>query len=405
MKSIQTDVCIIGGGPAGLTLALELVKKNLRVIVVEQAKHYDRSFRGESLSPDSVYILDYLEILDKLEQKGFISTNNLEIVENEEKVLDINFHNFKYKYKYPIDLPQPVLLGALLEKAANYVEFQIFRGALCNDLITKEGKILGVHCQTEEGKLEIYANLVVGADGRFSRVRDLAKLPYQKIPLNRDVLWFRLPLPRQWKNSTCRVKIMRDRHALFLPTYPDTVRVGFNIPKGGLKAVKKQGIKYLHEMIGELEPDIAESTRENIKTWEDTSFLEIFTTIVSVWYRPGLVLIGDAAHTLSPILGQGVNHAIIDAITLAPIVEKCLKDNPNNIVGVESLQKFQKSREKDIETVRNIQLRQEKVFSFQSDLMTFLRRTIYRILNKNFWMQRIIWQKICYEQQVRKLVK
>ena len=84
MKSIQTDVCIIGGGPAGLTLALELVKKNLRVIVVEQAKHYDRSFRGESLSPDSVYILDYLEILDKLEQKGFISTNNLEIVENED---------------------------------------------------------------------------------------------------------------------------------------------------------------------------------------------------------------------------------------------------------------------------------------------------------------------------------
>jgi 2-polyprenyl-6-methoxyphenol hydroxylase-like FAD-dependent oxidoreductase len=405
MKSIQTDVCIIGGGPAGLTLALELVKKNLRVIVVEQTKHYNRSFRGESLSPDSVYILNYLGVLDKLEKQEFICTNNLEVVENGKKVLNINFHNFNHEYKYPIDLPQPVLFGILLEKASHYEEFQMFRGALCNDLIKKEGKIIGVQCQTQEGKLDIYANLIVGADGRFSRVRDLAKLEYQKIPLDRDFLWFRLPLPPQWKNSTWRVKIVRDRHALFLPTYPDEVRVGFNIPKGGLQTVKKQGIEYLHKMIGELEPDIAQSARENIKTWEDTSCLEIFTTIVPTWYCPGLVLIGDAAHTLSPVLGQGVNHAIIDAITLAPIVEMCLKDKPNTIVGIESLQKFQKIREKDIEIVRNIQLRQEKVFGLKSDITTFIRRTIYRIINKNHWLQKIIWQKICYEQQVRKLVK
>jgi 2-polyprenyl-6-methoxyphenol hydroxylase-like FAD-dependent oxidoreductase len=403
--SIKTDVCIVGGGPAGLTLALELVKRNLDVVVIEQSKEYNRTFRGESVSPDSVCILDNLGILKKIQQHGLITTQNLEVIENNKKILDVDFKDFKYDYNYPIDLPQPVLLEALVKEASRYKGFQIWRGTICNELIKAENTITGIKCKTPEGIINISAHLTVGADGRFSRVRELAECDYQKIPLKRDFMWFKLPLPLHWNESTYRVKIVGGHHALFIPTYPKMLRVGFNIPKGSLQEVKKQGIQYLHEMVAELEPDIANSVKENVKSWSDTSVLEIFTTVVPKWYRDGLVLIGDAAHTLSPVLAQGVNHAIIDAVTLAPIVAKTLKQKPDALVSEQALKEFQALRENDIKLVRSMQLRQEKIFSASSHLMTFLRRTVYRIINANNFLKSKIWTQVYYRTHLRSLKK
>jgi 2-polyprenyl-6-methoxyphenol hydroxylase-like FAD-dependent oxidoreductase len=397
-NQINTDVCIIGGGPAGLTLALELVRKNLRVVVLEQSPHYHRSFRGEFISPDSVCLLDQIGILDKIREHELIYTQTFEVVENNHKVLDVDFNDFKYDYKFPINVPQPLLLEALLAELSQYESFKGFLGTQCNELISKGDAIVGAKCRTSEGVLEIHAGLTVGADGRYSRARELSKLQYQTIPLERDGIWFKLPLPPQWQKSTCRVRILRDHHALLLPTYPNMLRVGFNIPKGSLQKVKQKGIEYLYEIVAELEPDILPDVKEHIKSWADTSMLDIFTTIVPTWYKEGFVLIGDAAHTLTPILGQGVNHAIIDAITLAPIVSEALKENPSNPVKAQVLQKFQNLREQDIERVRGMQLRQEKIFAASSNLTTFLRRTAYRLINVTS-LKRLIWTQVYYQHQ------
>src|SRR5206468_8409214 len=126
-------------------------------------------------------------------------------------------------------------------------------------------------------------------------------------------VWMKLPLPREWDPETYRIRINGDRHGLFIPTYPDLLRVGFNIPKGGLKELRQQGIAALYARLDELAPELTEAARAAITGWSDTSLLDIFTSIVPQWSRPGLALIGDAAHTLSPILGQGVNHALMDA--------------------------------------------------------------------------------------------
>lgn len=398
-NQIKTNVCIVGGGPAGLTLALELVKRDLDVFVIEQSTKYNRTFRGESVSPDSVYILKKLGIMEKLREHELIYTRKFELIENNEKVLEVNFDDFQYDCNCPIDLPQPILLQALLEEASRYTNFHILRGTSFTKLISQGNTIVGVECRSKSETIIVKANLTVGADGRYSRVRDSAQIEHIKIPLGRDVLWFKLPLPRHWRNSYSRVKIVRDRHALMLPTYPNMLRVGFNIPKGGLQEVKRKGIEYLHQIVAELEPDLTSSVKENIKSWSDTSVLDIFTTIVPKWYQNGLVLIGDAAHTLSPILGQGVNHAIIDAITLAPIVEKALQQMPNASVSATALAKFQALREKDIKSVRSMQLRQEKIFGVSSNLMTFLRRIIYKIINATNLLKSRIWTQVYYKYQ------
>jgi 2-polyprenyl-6-methoxyphenol hydroxylase-like FAD-dependent oxidoreductase len=401
-RTISTDVCIVGGGPAGLTLALELVRRNVRVIVLEQAKKYVRSFRGESISPDSVYILDKLGIMDTLNQHGVLYTKQLELFENNNRVLHLDLINFKYDHKYPIDVPQPILLEALIAKASDYEGFQILRGANCTELLEDGGAIVGVKCKTDEEELTINARLTVGSDGRYSKTRDMAKCKYTKRMLDRDFMWFKVPIPEHWKDKlSYRVKIDRDSHAVVIPSYPNLLRVGFNIPKGGIQKIKVQGIEYLHQKIAQMEPELEAGAKESIKSWSDTTVLDIFMTVVSQWYREGFVLIGDAAHTLSPVLGQGVNHAIFDAVVLAPIVEKALSENPDSPVKASILQKFQAIREKDLKPIRNMQLRQEKMLTLSNKIAVFLRQTFYKLFNSSGWLKEKLWQPVYYKHQAR----
>ncbi|WP_392534420.1 FAD-dependent oxidoreductase [Nostoc sp. C117] len=404
MRTIDTDVCIVGGGPSGLTLALELVRRNLNVVVLEQAKAYTRSFRGESISPDSVYILDKLGIMEGLGEHDVLYTRQLELFENNQRVLHINLSDFKYDFKYPIDVPQPVMLEALIQKASQYEGFTILRGANCTELIENGEAIVGVKCKTEEEQLIINAHLTVGSDGRYSKTRDMAKCKYVKRMLERDFMWFKVPIPEHWKQKlSYRVKIDRDSHAVVIPSYPNLLRVGFNIPKGGIQKIKAQGIQYLHEKIAQIEPDLAEGAKKSITSWSDTTILDIFMTVVPQWYREGFVLIGDAAHTLSPILGQGVNHAIFDAVTLAPFVAKALTENPGSPVKASVLKEFQAIREKDLRPIRNMQLRQEKMLTLSTNLTVSLRTIFYRLFNSSGWLKAKMWQPVYYKHQARDL--
>ncbi|MGI3203470.1 FAD-dependent monooxygenase [Streptomyces sp. GLT-R25] len=172
--------------------------------------------------------------------------------------------------------------------------------------MTHDGTVTGVRVRTAEGEREIRATLTVAADGRFSKVREMSSLAYRTVPLERDVIWLKLPFPYgDWDDRTYRVRIRGDQHGLFIPTRPDSVRVGFNIPKGGLKEMRAQGLPRLYERLDALAPELSGAVREQVRSWSDTSMLDIFTTVVPRWSAPGIVLVGDAAHTLTPILWAG----------------------------------------------------------------------------------------------------
>ncbi|GGL05787.1 FAD-dependent oxidoreductase [Streptomyces flaveus] len=396
--AVHAQVCVVGGGPAGLTLALELARRSVSVVVVEQSARFDRSFRGESISPDSVWLLERMGILQGLREQT-LETHRLEISDQGRTVLRADFSQYDQPCPYPMELPQPPLLEALAKEGGTLPGFRLLRRSAAVALLRDGARVTGVRCKGPDGEFEISAALTVGADGRFSKIREMSGLSYERKPLERDFVWFKVPRPPVWDGHTYRVRIRGARHGLFIPTVPDLVRVGFNIPKGGLKELRAQGVAALHARMDELAPEISAEVRASVTKWSDTSMLDIFTTVVPRWSRPGLVLVGDAAHTLTPVLGQGVNHAITDAAVLARLVSAALAGG-NGTAGLSgATQRYQREREASVARARALQLRQERAFALSGPVPVRLRRAVYRLVDSSGPLKRRLLSGIYYPLQ------
>ncbi|MBJ6352991.1 MULTISPECIES: FAD-dependent monooxygenase [unclassified Acinetobacter] len=397
---MKTDICIIGAGPAGLVLALQLAKAGVKLSILESSTSYNRSFRGESMQPDTVSIFDELEILDELTEHGYLETHALEVTEFGKKLLNINYTNAPYKYKYVMDIPQPVLLNALLSRLRKFENCTILRGATCTDLIWDNQRVSGVKYRTKDQAEtnSIEAKLVIGADGRYSKIRKLSGLDFVKKNTERDVLWFKIPIPDKQKNNTARIIVDGSKHLILLPTFPHYYRAGVNISKGSYNNLRKKDISAFYNLIESIDMQIGFSAREYISSWQDVHLLDIFTIQVKKWFKDGILLIGDAAHTVTPLLGQGVNLSIQDAMELAPILITASK--MQNIENID-FSNFQKNRQKEIDFVLNLQLRQEKLLCANSPVHQLIRRTSYRLINNFTFIQKRISNRIAYKRQIQ----
>lgn len=262
----------------------------------------------------------------------------------------------------------------------------------------EEGAVKGIVANQNGEKISIQASLVVAADGRYGKVRKLANLPAKVTPLSRDILWFMVDKPKDW-GDVAKVSMEKDQHIIALPTYPNSLRLGLNIPSGHYKKIREHDISYLHNLVARIEPSLAESVKQEIKEWSDTTLLDIFTLQAPKWTLDGLVLIGDAVHTLTPVLGQGVNQAIKDAVMLAPIVEQAVRQNKDKTIPEAVFKDFVRQRKEEVNFVHEFQVRQEKMLSKASFLQTAIRRTFYRFINRSAKVQQRLWGRLLYQYQ------
>jgi 2-polyprenyl-6-methoxyphenol hydroxylase-like FAD-dependent oxidoreductase len=393
--AVEADVCVVGGGPAGLALALGLVRLGLRTAVLERAPGARREFRGESLSPDGVWRLDRLGVLDHVRDRA-LTVRRLEVADAGRAVLSLDFAEFPYRHRHPLELAQTALLSALAGAAAAHPGYLPLQHWQATGLLHDGGRITGVRVSTPDGEREVRARLTAAADGRHSTVRRLSGLQAEVTPLQRDVVWLRLP--QVWADPAYRVRIRGDRHALLLPDSGGTVRVGFNIPKGGLRELRSGGVDALLARLDELAPELAEVSRKQIRDWSDTELLDIFSTAVPRWWLPGLVLLGDAAHTLSPVLGQGVHHALADAAALAPLAAEVLHEGDPVLLD-RALAVYQRRRQPRVARSRALQLRQERIFSWAGAPAAALRRTVYRALDASGPLRRRVLEPAYFADQ------
>ncbi len=377
----ETDVLVVGSGPGGALMANLLARRGVNVLLAEKGTDIERNFRGETIAARSVLTLRELGFGDSLAQHGFVELEGISFWEKGRSIMSMDYRKFPID-ALPIDIPQPAMIGAFNQASSAYKHFKLLMGYQFTTLIEEAGKVKGAWLEGADGKvLEVRARLVIAADGRFSAVRKASSLKAKITPMERDFVWFKLPRPVGWAHES-QLVVKKDRHLVILPTFPDLLRIGYNLPKKGFGEARKQGIASFRESICDLDPRLTTLVNEHIKTWNDTSFLEIFTAEVDQWSRDGLLLIGDASHTATPILGQGVNLALQDTIYFAPVIAAALKNSTGPILA-SALEPTAQIRRKHKAMVTHFQRLQEANLAKHSAFGTMMRRARLRLLNMN----------------------
>lgn len=394
--AFDTQVCIVGAGPAGAFLALCLASRGVRVTLLERAVGGKREFRGETLSPAVLALLDRYGLSARLREHRPLEVRGMEMWDAGRRIFHADYEKLESPYKFPVDLPQPLVIDALIAAARLYPNFEFRPGVAYRELIVEGGTVRGARIEAREGKAvsDLRANLVVAADGRYSAVLRDAGLPVERFPADRDFLWFKTPIPPGFGNVV-RLKLQKDSHVAVLPTFPDLLRVGMNIPKGGFARYRAQGIESFRAAVAALEPALEPYLAEHVQSFSDLTVLDIFTSIVPQWSRDGLVLVGDAAHTMSPVLGQGVNLAMQDAVVLAGPVFRQLQAHPDETVPRSALLGYEKARQKRVRFVRKFQLAQEEALMRGSLLGVTARQLKMSVLDRLPLKYRFLTHLMC----------
>ena len=397
---IQCDVCIVGAGPAGMMAAVKLTHYGLNVVLLERSPSFPatREFRGESISQQSIALFDELGVLDALEKYNYLKTEQMQIMQGDKLLLQVDFTTMPFRHKCPLDIPQPILLAELLKLVEGRGNFTFIKGANCTALLEEGDTVHGVQVTTTDGQLTVRSRLVIGADGRYTKTRKLAGLDATVTPANRDVIWFKVPRPAHWGNMG-RILMVGGDSLIVLPTYPDLLRVGLSIPSGTFRQWRGSGLQQFYAKVDSLHGELGALAREHVRDSDALSLLDIFTAQVPKWHRPGFVLIGDAAHTLSPILGQGVNQSILDAVYLAPMVFHALAGG-QGVVGGPVLTDFQRQREDQIRFVHGFQARQEWMIGIAGWYSNALRSLFYRLVGLLPPLRAVLAKKLYYSQAV-----
>jgi 2-polyprenyl-6-methoxyphenol hydroxylase-like FAD-dependent oxidoreductase len=321
-QKITTTVCIVGGGPCGVMLAVLLARAGVDVVVLEKYPDFFRDFRGDTVHPSTLELLYELGWLDDfltLPHNEF-QTASVTVAGATVKVADLS--RLPTHCKFVALMPQWDFLNFLAERGRKYPTFHLMMQAEGDELIETDGRVTGVRATTPSGEIAIAAKLVVGADGRHSRVRDLAGFTVDDLGAPMDVLWMRIP--KHSSDPTRQLGWVRTGHMAILLDRGDYWQCAYLIAKGSFDQLKARGLGELQREIAETVPPLADRVAE-LDDWSKIAMLDVRVDRLERWNRPGLLCIGDAAHAMSPIGGIGINLAIQDAVATANTLAATLR--------------------------------------------------------------------------------
>ena len=320
------DCCIAGGGPAGMMLGLLLARQGVEVMVLEKHGDFLRDFRGDTVHPSTLRLLDELGLADEFLELPHQKVTRLGVTTDDGTYVLADFSRVPGTFPFLAFVPQWDFLDFLADQARRYPNFQLRMHAEAVGLLREDGQVTGVRYRTpEDGEHEVRARLTVAADGRNSGLRTDAGLRLREFGAPMDVLWFRLPKPeaRSGPSFGGAGRITRGRMLVRLDR-GDYWQCAYLVPKGGYAALTAAGLEAFRTDLARLLPDGAPV--EALRSWDDVRVLSVRVDRLTRWHLPGLLFIGDAAHAMSPIGGVGINLAVQDAAAAARLLAGPLRD-------------------------------------------------------------------------------
>ncbi len=300
---MKVRCCIVGGGPAGMMLGYLLGRAGIDVGVLEKHADFFRDFRGDTVHPSTMQVMDELGLID-----GFLKLPHQQLQKMEGmfggtslRIADLSRLNVKYPFI--AFMPQWDFLNFLRESGKRFASLKVMMSAEAIDLIHDGDRIAGVKVKTPDGIVDIEADLTIACDGRHSLVRERAGLAVEDLGAPMDVLWFRAG------------KRENENESLFARVDPGKMMVTFD--RGGYWQCAYVIAKGQYDAV--MAPTL-KSGLADVKSWDDVKLLTVAINRLPRWTRPGLLCIGDAAHAMSPIGGVGVNLAVQDAVATANLL-------------------------------------------------------------------------------------
>jgi 2-polyprenyl-6-methoxyphenol hydroxylase-like FAD-dependent oxidoreductase len=331
----NVQACIAGGGPAGMMLGVLLARAGVRVLVLEKHADFLRDFRGDTIHPSTLQVMDELGWLDDLLKLPHEPVRRMNGQFGSERLVVADLSRLPVRAPFIAMMPQWDFLNFLAAKGAAYPSFELLMQAEARQLVVEGQSVTGVTVSAPEGNLTVTADLVVAADGRTSVMRAAAGFTAEDQGAPMDVLWFRLP---RLASDTAETQGRFDAGRIFVMLHRgDYWQCAYVIPKGANDAVRAAGLEQFRSDLGIIVPFEA-ARADAITSWDDVKLLTVIVDRLARWARPGFLCIGDAAHAMSPLGGVGINLAIQDAVAAANALAGPLRENRLTFADVEKVQ-------------------------------------------------------------------
>jgi 2-polyprenyl-6-methoxyphenol hydroxylase-like FAD-dependent oxidoreductase len=338
-KKISARCCVAGGGPAGMMLGYLLARAGVEVLVLEKHGDFLRDFRGDTIHPSTLEVMHELGLLEEFLKLPHQKVYELKAQVGATPLTIADFRHLPTRCGFVAFMPQWDFLNFLAEKAEHYPGFKLMMNSEVTGLIEESGRVVGVSAKTANGEIEARADLVIGADGRSSIVREKAGLQVKEFGAPMDVLWFRLgrtaddPAATMGRFDAGRIFIALNRG--------DYWQCGYVIAKGQFEKMRRQPIERFRAAVVKIAPYVRDTVQE-VRGWDDVKLLTVRVDRLVDWFRPGLLCIGDSAHAMSPVGGVGINLAIQDAVAAANALFQPLREGR---LALDQLRRIQKRRE------------------------------------------------------------
>ncbi|MBX0323021.1 FAD-dependent monooxygenase [Halomicroarcula sp. F13] len=397
-RTETADVVVVGCGPGGAVLAYLLARSGVDVVLVERAATFEREYRGFGWNPGVIRLFDEMDLLEDVLALSHETVTDGAFSLYGEEISVLDFDLLDTDYPYALMMEQPALLECLVDNASTYDNFTFYPATTVRDIPTNTSeRTRGVEARDRNADEDVAfeTQCVVGADGRYSTVRGSVGIDPGLYQSPIDLVWFKLP--SGVVDAGAQGRIDRNGVLLYFGLGGGDLQIGYLVRSGEWSSIREGGFDAFSQQVAEIDPHVGSAMGAHLDGFRDTTLLDVAPGIADTWCRDGLLLIGDAAHTASPIGAQGNPLAVEDAVVAHDLLVDALTDT-DDILDTEILCELETRRRTHVEQVISLQRRAASNLAFWLDYGGYVPPRLVRgvtkmagwIVPRSRWVRRLI---------------